>query len=139
MSQPLEIVFHPAKGHPVKAALLAFGLGIAFQAVWQALEPLTAIVMAVVILATVRDFYLETRYRFDDDGLSISGLLKPARRYPWRRFRAFVEDRNGVFLTPYHARRRLEQQRGVFLALERADRKRAVELLEQRDLSRRAS
>lgn len=139
MSEPLTIVFHPAKQHPVKAAILGFVLGIAFQALWQALEPLTAVVLTGLLLTTVRDFFLETHYRFDEEGVSVRGILKSTRSYPWRRFRAFVEDRNGLFLSPYSAKRRLDQQRGVFLPLTREQRGLAARYCQSRELARRAA
>lgn len=137
MSQPLHIVFHPAKQHPAKAAALGFLLGIAFQALWQALEPLTAVVLAGLMLATVRDFFLETNYTLDEEGLAVKGVLKPSKTYPWRRFRTFIEDRNGLFLSPYTARRALEQQRGVFLPMTREQRREAATFCLNRQLARR--
>jgi hypothetical protein len=135
----VEIVFHPAKQHPVKAALLAFILGMAFQAMWHALEPLTAGALALLLLATVRDFYLETRYLLSQDGVAVRGLLKASRSYPWKRFRAFIEDRNGLLLTPYRSKRRLEQQRAVFLPMTREQRKQAASLCEALQLARRTA
>ena len=138
-AQTLEMVFHPARSSPIKAALLGFVLGMAFQALWQALEPVYAIVLAVLLLATVRDFFLETRYRFDEHGVSVRGAMRGAKDFPWKRFRAFVEDRNGLFLTPYLARRSLEEQRGLFLPLTRAQRLSAVEFCAERGLARRTA
>jgi hypothetical protein len=135
----LELAFHPAKDHPIKAAVLGFVLGIAFQALWQALEPASAVLLIGLLLATVRDFFLETRYRLDGDGVAVGGVLKPSKAYPWRRFRAFIEDRNGLFLTPYLAKRRLEQQRGVFLPMTREQRLRASAFCEALELSRRTA
>ena len=139
MTEPLQLTFHPAKDHPVKAALLGFALGIAFQALWQALDPLSAVALVVLLLATVRDFFLETRYRLDPEGVTVEGVLKASKAYPWRRFRAFVEDRNGLFLTPYLAKRRLEQQRGVFLPMTREQRLRASAFCQGLELCRRTA
>lgn len=135
----LEVVFHPAKAHPVKAALLGFALGIGFQALWQSLEPLAAVVLVGLLLATVRDFFLETRYRFDEEGVSVRGVLKSSKVYPWKRFRAFIEDRNGLFLTPYLKKRSLEQQRGLFLPMTREQRLEAADYCAKQSLSRRAA
>ena len=137
MSERLDIVFHPAKAHPAKAAVVAFILGIGFQALWQLVEPLTALALGVILIASVRDFYLETRTIFNPEGIAVRGVLKASRAYPWRRFRAFVEDRNGLYLTPYRAERRTEPSRGVFLPMTAVDRQRAVELCLAHDLVRR--
>lgn len=135
----LELVFHPAKDHPIKAAILGFVLGIAFQALWQAIDPVSAVLLAVLLLAAVRDFFLETRYCFDGDGISVRGALKPSKTYPWQRFRSYIVDRNGLFLSPYMAKRSLEQQRGVFLPLTPEGRAQAAEFCANRQLQRRAS
>lgn len=138
MSQRVDIVFHPAKAHPVKAAAVAFLLGVGFQALWQLVEPLTALVLSGILVVSVRDFYLETRTVFDPEGIAVRGLLKASLVYPWRRFRAFVEDRNGLYLTPYRTARRTEACRGVFLPMTPVDRKRAVELCLAHNLVRRS-
>ncbi len=137
MKDGLEIVFHPAKAHPAKAAILAFALGIGFQALWQLVDPLTALALSLILVASVRDFFLETRTVFSPDGIAVKGVLKASRLYPWRRFRAFVEDRNGLFLTPYRAKRRTENMRGVFFPMTREDRQQAVEFCLAQDLLRR--
>jgi hypothetical protein len=138
-AQTLELVFHPARQHPRKAACLGFLLGIALQALWQSLEPIYAVVLGTLLLSTVRDFFLETRYRFDQHGVSVRGALKAPRDLPWQRFRAFVEDRNGLFLTPYKARRGLEQQRGLFLPMTAEQRRYAADYCAGRQLIRRAA
>lgn len=135
----MKLVFHPAREHPRKAAALGFVLGMTFQTLWQVLEPCSAILLAGLLVMTVRDFYLETEYSFDEDGIRTRGLLKAGRSYPWRRFRAFVEDRNGLFLSPYKERCRLDQQRGVFLPMTREQRLSAVEYCQERQLVRRAA
>lgn len=135
----MKLVFHPAKEHPKKAAALGFVLGIAFQALWQMVEPWSAVLLAGLLVMTVRDFYLETEYSFDEEGIAVRGFLKAGKSYPWRRFRAFVEDRNGLFLSPYKAVRRLDQQRGVFLPMTREQRLSAVEYCQERQLVRRTA
>lgn len=139
MRQSLEIVFHPAKAQPVKAGALAFVLGIGLQAVFTLVEPLTALALSLLLVASLRDFFLQTRTLFGHEGIAVSGALKGSRLYPWRRFRAFVEDRNGLFLTPYRVKRRSENMRGVFFPMGREDRKQAVEFCLAQGLERRAS
>lgn len=133
----LELTFHPAKEQPYKAAALGFFLGIVLRVLWQFLEPMSAIGLWAVLIFSLRDFFLETRYLLDSDGLTIQGALKPKKTYPWERFRAFVEDRNGLFLTPYRAKRRTEGQRGVFLPLAPEQRRQAADLCESLNLARR--
>lgn len=135
----LELIFHPAKQHSKKAAALAFGLGIIGQIVWQLLEPPFALLTLTLLLASLRDFFLETRYTLNESGISIYGLLKPLKTYPWARFRSFVEDRNGLFLSPYRAKQALDLKRGLFLALEKDQRNQTTEFCRKMKLERRAA
>lgn len=133
----LSITFHPAKEQPYKAAALGFFLGIALRAMWACLEPISALGLWGVLVFSLRDFYLETRYDLSLQGLAIQGALRPRKEYPWARFRAFVEDKNGLFLSPYLAKRRTENQRGVFLAMTPKQRRQAVGFCETLELARR--
>lgn len=112
-----SLVFHPAKDKPKTALFLTFALGIALQTLYQLLSPSVAVALWVALVVSLRDFFCPTTYCFDNNGLSVSGPLKFAKSYPWRRFRAYVEDRNGLFLTPYFQKRGAEGARGVFLPL----------------------
>lgn len=133
----MTVTFHPAKEQPVKAAVLTFVLGIGLQALWQFLTPAVAITLWVVLVVSLRDFFLETIYELDDEGLKVSGPLKPTKSYQWARFRAFIEDRNGLFLTPYLAKRATESQRGVFLPMNLEQRREAAAFCAERELARR--
>lgn len=117
--------------------MLAFALGITLQALWQWLSPAVALVLWLVLVFTLRDFFLETRYTLSPEGVRIEGQGRPARCYPWERFRAYVEDRNGLFLTPYRKRRASEAQRGVFLPLKPEQRRQSVTFCQQYGLDRR--
>ncbi len=134
----LDLQFHPAKESPGKAAVLAFVLGITLQALWNWLTPAVALVLWLVLLVSLRDFFLETRYTLSADGLRVEGQARASRSYPWQRFRAFVEDRNGLFLTPYQARRATESQRGLFLPLTPEQRRQSVAFCLEQGLTRRA-
>ncbi len=133
----LSLTFHPAKQQPYKAAALGFTLGIGLRVLWQCLEPLSAIGLWAVLLFSVRDFFLESRYELSSQGLSIQGALKPRKNFPWARFRAFVEDKNGLFLSPYLNKRRTENQRGVFLPMTPDQRRQAGKFCEKIELVRR--
>lgn len=133
----MTISFHPAKDRPKTAAALAFALGIVFQMLWQWLSPVPALVIWLALVLSVRDFYLPSTYSMDAEGLTVKRLLG-ARRYPWERFRAFVNDRNGVFLSPYKKRRATENQRGVFLPMLADQRRKAIEFCLEMGLEKQA-
>lgn len=133
----MTLVFHPAKEKPKVAALLAFGLGILLQALWQWVSPLPALALWAVLVFSLRDFYLPSTYEMAAEGLTVKKLFG-ARSYPWQRFRSFVKDRNGVFLSPYRTRRATENQRGLFLPLTPEQREKTVEFCQTLGLEKRA-
>lgn len=109
--------FHPAKQRPRTAAALAFGLGILLQALWQWLDPVSALTIWCALLFTLRDFFAPSSYELNSQGLVVDGLLKVKKVYPWKRFRSYLKDRNGLFLSPYRKKKASEGYRGVFVAL----------------------
>lgn len=133
----MNITFHPAKERPKTAAFLAFALGIVLQTLWQWLPAASALVLWLALVLSLRDFFLPSTYRLNEEGLTVGRALG-TRRYPWSRFRAFVSDRNGLFLSPYRTRRATENQRGVFLAMRPVQREKAVEFCREMGLEKRA-
>jgi hypothetical protein len=132
----MVLVFHPAKERPKVAAGLAFGLGILLQMLWQWLNPVPALVIWCVLVVSLRDFYLPSTYEMSAEGLMVQRVFG-TKRYPWERFRSYVKDRNGLFLSPYRTRRATENQRGLFLPLRSAQRDEAVEFCHEVGLERR--
>lgn len=113
----MTLFFHPAKDRPKTALVLTFFLGVAMQALWQWLAPAVALTLWSVLCLSLRDFFCPTLYNLDPDGFTISGPARVSQNYPWRRFRTYLVDRNGIFLSPYRQQRALENHRGVFLPL----------------------
>ncbi len=130
----MEISHHPAARRPGLALLICFGLGLVGSAAWQFLpEPLVTLPLLAFLAYSLLPFFVPTRYRLSPSELEIG-----SRRYPWERFRAFVVDKNGVFLTPYRQSAPTERLRGVFLPLTRQDRLKVVKWLRERGLEERA-
>lgn len=113
----MTVDFHPAKARPRTALVLTFAYGILLQALWHAVSPPLAVSLWVLSLGSLRDFFLPTTYRLEESGLTVEGPLKSRKAYPWTRFRSFICDRNGLFLSPYRSKRASESRRGVFLPL----------------------
>jgi hypothetical protein len=108
------------------ALVLAFGLGILIQALWQWLSGPVAVVLWLALVFSLRDFFAPTTYHFRSEELVVDGPLKVRKSYPWRRFRSYVKDRNGLFLSPYLQKRVSESQRGLFLPLSPHQRQEAL-------------
>jgi hypothetical protein len=130
------LVFHPAKQKPKVAAGLAFGLGILLQMLWQWLSPVPALVIWSALVISLRDFYLPSTYEMTTGGLTVRRMMGE-KSYSWERFRSYVKDRNGLFLSPYRTRRATENQRGLFLPLLPGQRDEVIALCQEVGLERR--
>lgn len=135
----MTFLVHPAKDRPRTALALTFGLGILLQGLWQWLDPAPAIALWAILIFSLRDFFAPTSYQLSDEGVRVEGLLKSTKYYPWQRFRAYISDRNGIFLTPYRQKRATENQRGVFLPLNPDQRKQFEQFCHDIGLDKRAS
>jgi hypothetical protein len=72
-------------------------------------------VLAVLLLwGQVAGFFLPTRYTLTDDAVAVRGLLT-RREKPWSEFRSYFVDREGLLLSPFAERSRLERFRGLSL------------------------
>jgi hypothetical protein len=72
-------------------------------------------VLAVLLLwGQVATFFLPTRYTLTDDAVVVRGLVT-RREKPWTDFQSYLVDRDGILLSPFAARSRLERFRGLSL------------------------
>ena len=100
---------------PVRAVL-----AVAFIAVmaWfiQSLFSTTYFTVVAVLLVwgQVAGFFLPTRFSLTDERVSVRGLVS-RREKDWSEFRSHYVDREGVLLSPFVERSRLDRFRGVSL------------------------
>ena len=72
-------------------------------------------VLAVLLLwGQVAGFFLPTRYTLTDDTVTVRGVVA-RREKAWTDFRSYLVDREGVLLSPFAERSRLERFRGLSL------------------------
>jgi hypothetical protein len=72
-------------------------------------------VLAVLLLwGQVASFFLPTRYTLTDDAVTVRGLVT-RREKAWSDFQSYLVDREGVLLSPFAERSRLERFRGLSL------------------------
>lgn len=113
----MTLRFHPAADRPLQAAAVAFLVGLVGSAVFTLVpQPLAAAVIMLAFANSLSPYFLPTTYEATATHLVIR-RLGATRTYPWARFRTFEKDRNGLFLSPYRQRHRLDSLRGVFLPL----------------------
>lgn len=72
------------------------------------------IVAVLLLWGQVAGFYLPTRYALSDDRVSVRGVVAK-REKEWSDFRSHYVDNDGVLLSPFIGRSRLERFRGLSL------------------------
>jgi hypothetical protein len=72
------------------------------------------LVSALILFVSLSSFFLPTTYRLNEEGVAIR---KPFYRITrdWETVRRVTADKNGIFLSPFKKRTRMENYRGVFL------------------------
>lgn len=105
----------PMQRSPVRAALgLAFIALVAWTLQSWLKTGYFTIVAVLLLWGQVAGFYLPTRYALTDDGVKVRGLISK-REKSWGDFRSYFVDRDGVLLSPFIVRSRLERFRGLSL------------------------
>ena len=72
------------------------------------------IVAVLLLWGQVAGFYLPTRYALDDRRVSVRGIVAK-REKEWSDFRSYFVDSDGILLSPFVGRSRLERFRGLSL------------------------
>ena len=109
---------HPVRTRHGRTAVLAAVLAATLAAVWLGTRSAFWVVFsAVAIVAAVRQFLLPTTFVLDDRGAA-SRFLGLERRKAWSELRSFFRDANGVLVSPFPGRSRLESFRGIYLMFE---------------------
>ncbi len=89
----------------------------------------------VLLLGANLSFVTPTRYELTDEGVTVHRFWGRIH-YPWSRFRRVVQDRNGVFLSPFARPSRLDAFRGLYLILPDPEVRREVYRLAQSQISK---
>jgi hypothetical protein len=72
------------------------------------------VVAVLLVWGQVAGFFLPTRFSLTDEKISVRGLVS-RREKNWSEFRSHYIDREGVLLSPFVERSRLDRFRGVSL------------------------
>jgi len=123
---------HPAKQRPLAAALTAlFILVIAIGIYTWTYSPLFTTIGTIVLAGSLAGFFFPTRYRFYEDRVEVNYTVTTMKK-DWSAFRSYHLDRNGVLLSPFLGRSRLENYRGLFIRFGAHDRKPILEIVERK-------
>jgi hypothetical protein len=106
---------HPARRHPVKAVVVLLLHGVLCVLMAQYTHSLPfAVLLTLVLFLSLSAFYFPTWYRLSDQGIRVKTLVTTWER-PWNTYRSYWPDKNGVLLSPFPHRSRLENFRGLFV------------------------
>jgi len=94
---------------------------------WNIESILFTIFAGLLLLGSLSSFYLPTTYIIDNKGAGSKRLLHK-RKVEWERVRSISDEENGVFLSPFPIKSRLENFRGIFLPY-RGNRMEVLELI----------
>lgn len=72
------------------------------------------VIAVLLVWGQVASFFLPTYYTLTEDGVAVRGALG-RREKAWTDFRSYFTDREGVLLSPFEERSRLERFRGLSL------------------------
>jgi len=105
----------PMLRSPVRAVLAMAFIAVMAWFIQSLFETTYFTVVAVLLVwGQVAGFFLPTRFELGDDGVYVRGLVS-RRKKPWGEFRSYYVDREGLLLSPFEERSRLERFRGVSL------------------------
>ena len=107
---------HPlAQQPPLKTASLLACIAAATFAAWYGLDgAVYGAVTLAVLVASVSRYLLPTHFALTDEGVSSSHLFRSQLRQ-WSEFRRVDRHGDGLFLSPFINRSRLDSFRGIFL------------------------
>jgi hypothetical protein len=113
--EELRWVTHPMMEFPAKAVLFWAVYLLVLLAVRIATKEWIFVVLSgLILIASLRGFVLPTAYKIDSEGIEIDRWFYKTRK-KWGDFRSHVVERNGVFLSPFSVKHRMENFRGVFV------------------------
>lgn len=106
---------HPIKKRPLAAFLVTlFILFIPFVVLSITSSKTFGFLSLVVLFASVAKFYFPTYFTLTDSEAVIKSSTQTIKR-KWSEFRSFYPDKNGVLLSPFIDKSRLENFRGIYL------------------------
>ncbi len=115
----LEWVSHPAsRNKRVTAVATLFVLVVIGVVYWATDNNIWYALLATLILfGSLISFYFPTRYKLTDKKIRVRSIVQNTTQ-DWEKFRSYYPDKNGILLSPFLRRSRLENFRGVYIRFE---------------------
>jgi hypothetical protein len=113
--EELRWVTHPMMEFPLKAAVFWAVFLLVLLAVRASTKEWVFVVLSgLILIGSLRGFVLPTAYKINAEGIEIDRWFYKTRK-KWSDFRSHVVERNGVFLSPFSVKHRMENFRGLFI------------------------
>ncbi|MFH1231884.1 MAG: hypothetical protein V1709_10360 [Planctomycetota bacterium] len=127
----MEWTVHPLKKDIKKSAfLIAFIILICLLTYLTFYNLLFAIMAFVLLIISMRQFFVRTHYKLDAEGVMVNSLGN-RKKQSWNYFKSFYEDRKGILLSPFKDKSYLENFRGVYLILPENERPQILDFIKQ--------
>lgn len=111
----LQWTCHPVKRKPLVSVVVSlFIVALAVFVYWATMSNWFTVLAVVILLASLGKFYLPTKYRLSDKGITVKSTTQTLRK-DWSLYRSCYPDKNGVLLSPFVGPSRLENFRGLYL------------------------
>ena len=111
----MEWTAHPFKAEPRKSVFLVIIILLICLLVLLTTASIGFALVALLLLVfSMRQFFLPTAYVLNAEGVEVR-FSGAAKKKPWDYFSSYYEDRNGILLSPFKDRSRLEAFRGIYL------------------------
>ena len=128
---PISWTVHPIKQDSRKSVFLVIFIGLIALLVFFSFNSISFSLVAIaLLLVSMRQFFIKTHYTLDEEGVKVRSVAGSQSR-AWNYFKGFSEDKNGVLLSPFEGRSRLENFRGIYMLLptEQPDRSQIMEII----------
>ncbi len=110
---------HPVKRKPLVSILVtAFILVISYLVLASTDSQVFSGLSLVIMFGSLAKFYLPTRYELTNNEIVVKNISYTLRK-SWDQYRSFYPDKNGILLSPFKERSRLENFRGLYLMFEK--------------------
>jgi hypothetical protein len=127
----LSWTVHPLKKDIKKSVfLIAFIILICLLTYLNFSNPAFAVMAFVLLMISMRRFFLRTYYKLDESGVTINSLGS-RKKLQWNYFKNFYEDRQGILLSPFKDKSYLENFRGAYLILPEQERPQILDFIKK--------
>jgi hypothetical protein len=113
--EELSWVTHPMVEYPWKAVVFWVVFLLVLGAVWlYTHEWVFVILSGLILFGSLRGFVLPTRYKINHEGIEVDRTFYKVSK-SWNDYRSYAAERNGIFLSPFSVKHRMENFRGLFV------------------------